>query len=180
MAVVVRPAAAQEDWGAVSRIYEESWKFAYRGIVPDSYLDAIPAGRWVTAGAQPGRQHLVLADGPRLLGTCSVSPSRSELFPGYGELVSLYLLPCAMGKGFGRRLLAAGLALLARQGYREAFLWVLEENRRARAFYERAGLVQAGQRTSTRLGGATLWETAYRCGLPHGVKGERDGGKENV
>ena len=31
---------------AVSRIYEESWKFAYKGIVPQAYLDSIPAGRW--------------------------------------------------------------------------------------------------------------------------------------
>lgn len=30
----------------VSRIYEESWKFAYQGIVPQAYLDGIPAGLW--------------------------------------------------------------------------------------------------------------------------------------
>ena len=29
----------------VSRIYEESWKTAYRDIVPQAYLDGIPAGR---------------------------------------------------------------------------------------------------------------------------------------
>ena len=37
-----------DDRVAVSRIYEESWKFAYKGIVPQAYLDSIPAGRWGT------------------------------------------------------------------------------------------------------------------------------------
>ena len=30
-----------DDRVAVSRIYEESWKFAYKGIVPQAYLDSI-------------------------------------------------------------------------------------------------------------------------------------------
>ena len=38
---------------AVSRICEESWRYAYRGIVPQSYLDGIPAGLWA-AGLDQG------------------------------------------------------------------------------------------------------------------------------
>lgn len=30
----------------ISKIYEESWKYAYKGIIPQSYLDSIPKGKW--------------------------------------------------------------------------------------------------------------------------------------
>lgn len=30
----------------ISRVYEESWKFAYKGIIPQDYLDGIPKGQW--------------------------------------------------------------------------------------------------------------------------------------
>lgn len=49
--------------------------------------------------------------------------------------------PEYMGKGYGKQLLAAAVDGLAQLGYRDIFLWVLEENRRARKFYENAGFL---------------------------------------
>lgn len=40
----IRPLRETDSRLEVSRIYEESWKFAYQGIVPQRYLDGIPAG----------------------------------------------------------------------------------------------------------------------------------------
>lgn len=37
-----------DDRFAISHIYEESWKFAYKNIIPQSYLDNIPAGRFIS------------------------------------------------------------------------------------------------------------------------------------
>lgn len=34
-----------DDRNAISQIYEESWKYAYKGIIPQSYLNSIPKGR---------------------------------------------------------------------------------------------------------------------------------------
>ena len=44
----IRPLRETDSRLEVRRIYEESWKSAYRGIVPQAYLDGIPAGadRW--------------------------------------------------------------------------------------------------------------------------------------
>ena len=47
-------------------------------------------------------------------------------------------------------------------GYDEIFLWVLEENVRARAFYERFGFVADGGVTDTEIGGKMLREIRYR------------------
>ena len=42
----IRPVNAHDDPLAISDIYEQSWRYAYRGIVPQAYLDSIPHGRW--------------------------------------------------------------------------------------------------------------------------------------
>ena len=55
-----------------------------------------------------------------------------------GQLNALYVLPDAWGSGVGSGLHDAAIAKLAELGP-EARLWVLEENTRARGFYERRG-----------------------------------------
>jgi GNAT superfamily N-acetyltransferase len=56
-----------------------------------------------------------------------------------GWLERLYVHPDAWGSGVGGRLHDEGLAALRKMGSTVASLWVLTENVRARAFYERRG-----------------------------------------
>jgi hypothetical protein len=42
----IRYIASSDDRTAISRIYEESWKYSYRGIIPQELLDALPESRW--------------------------------------------------------------------------------------------------------------------------------------
>ncbi|WP_295762242.1 hypothetical protein [uncultured Oscillibacter sp.] len=58
----IRELRETDDRLAVSRICEESWRYAYRGIVPRSYLDGIPAGLWAADLDQGGRRSLVLEE----------------------------------------------------------------------------------------------------------------------
>ena len=46
-----------DDKKAISRIYEESWKTAYNGIIPQDYLESIPEGRWVNNLEKTGMEH---------------------------------------------------------------------------------------------------------------------------
>ena len=155
-----------DDRLAVSGIYEASWKYAYRDILPGEYLESIPAGRWVSGLDFSDRIHLVMLDGGRYIGAACCCASRFPEFDGWGEIVSLYLLPSYMGRGCGRPLLEAAVSALAAQGYRDAFLWVLEENRRARAFYERMGFQHSGVRRADVIGGKTVREAAYCRRIP--------------
>lgn len=157
----IRTLQKTDDRLAVSRIYEESWRSAYRGIVPQAYLDSIPAGQWAPALDRPGWVTLVMAEGTRLIGTSSLCPSRWPECPGFGEIVSLYLLPEYMGRGCGRALLAAAVRELERQGFRDILLWVLEENFRARAFYEKNGFRPGGVSMESEVGGKRLRELLY-------------------
>lgn len=157
----IRPLRKTDSRLEVSRIYEESWKSAYRGIVPQAYLDGIPAGLWAANLDRGDRRSIVLEEDGRLMGTACVSPSRWADWPDYGEIVALYLLPDRMGWGYGGPLLEAAVRELAEQGFRDVLLWVLEENRRARRFYERHGFRPAGASMEYGIGGKALREALY-------------------
>ena len=66
-----------DDLFAVSRVYEESWREAYRGLLPQTYLDGIPAGKWVLYLEQSGQESLLLLDGEKIVGTASCCASCS-------------------------------------------------------------------------------------------------------
>lgn len=146
-----------DDRLSVSRVYEESWKYAYRGILPQAYLDSLPAGRWAETADCP----LLLLDGEEIAGVSSCCASRFPAWPDWGEVVSLYLLPSRMGRGFGAALLRAAEARLESMGFRQYFLWVLEENARARRFYERNGWICSGEALEDVIGGRAVREVRY-------------------
>ncbi len=158
----IRSLRQTDDRARVSRIYEQSWKYAYRGIIPQAYLDAIAPGRWAARLDQPGRSTLVMLDGGAMVGTCSYGGSRFPEFAGFGEIVSIYLLPEYMGRGYGGLLLQAAVERLGQAGFACLFLWVLEENRRARRFYEKAGFVPTEHVLKTNIGGKPLREIQYQ------------------
>lgn len=147
---------------AISHIYEESWKYAYKGIIPQSYLDSIPQGCWASRVDQNGIWSLVLIEDDTMIGTSSCCRSRWAEFEGWGEIISIYLLPQYMGKGYGGHLLNAAVEELKKQGYRDIFLWVLEENIRARRFYEKHGFGFSGYSKKDNMGGKELAEMQYR------------------
>ncbi len=151
----IRHIEKSDDRFAISRIYEESWKFAYKDIVPQDYLDSIPAGRWAPCLDQEGVHSLVVieddigkspVESRLFVGTSAYSRSRSAEFENFGEIISLYLLPQYIGKGYGKLLLDAVVGELAELGFRDIFLWALEDNQRARKFYERNGFTLTGYR----------------------------------
>jgi GNAT superfamily N-acetyltransferase len=97
----IRKLCKGDDLFSVSRVYEESWRAAYRGSLPQGYLDSLPTGKWVPYLEQAGRESLLLLDGEIIVGTASCCASRFPELPGWGEIVSIYLLPEYWGKGYG-------------------------------------------------------------------------------
>ena len=146
---------------AVSHIYEASWKHAYKGIIPQAYLDSIPEGRWCKAIDNPDWHTLVMLDDGKMIGTSSYCASRFDNMKGYGEIISIYLLPEYCGKGFGKQLLQEAMSGLKQMGYQDIFLWVLEENLSARRFYEKFGFAESGAYLEDNIGGKQLREMQY-------------------
>ena len=161
MTVYIRKIRPEDDRMAISEIYEQSWKYAYKEILPQSYLHEIPRGYWASVIDSPGWNTLILLDQEKMIGTCSFCQSRFPQYKGCGEIISLYLLPAYMGKGYGRELLEAAISELAGQGYPEIFLWVLEQNYRARRFYEKFGFVKTEDVIEDEIGGRRVREIRY-------------------
>ncbi|MDR0342291.1 MAG: GNAT family N-acetyltransferase [Nocardiopsaceae bacterium] len=170
----IRP-ARDDDAAQLGVVHVLSWQAAYRGLLPQDFLDGLdPARRaryWERALGEAADQRygLLVADaGDRLAGFAHFCPSRDEdADPARtGELSSIYLLPESWGRGVGRQLMAAALAGLARAGYGQATLWVLDSNDRARRFYRVAGWAVDGAVKEEEGPGFTLTEVRYRRPLP--------------
>ena len=157
----IRHIKKSDDRLAISTIYEQSWKYAYKDIIPQSYLDSIPEGRWAANLDKEGLNTVVIIEDGRFNGTSSYCKSRFSDFPDFGEIVSIYLLPQYMGKGYGKLLLDAVIKELVLLGFDDIFLWVLEENHRAKKFYEKAGFTASGHYLDDNIGGKDLREMQY-------------------
>ena len=150
-----------DDLRQVSRIYAQSWKSAYRGIVPQDYLDALPEDRWVKPLSRDVDCLWLAFNGTLPVGAATFGPARDKAMAGWGELVSIYLLPEYQGKGIGTALFQKAVHSLQNCGYTNLYLWVLEENHNARRFYEKMGWKPNGDRLSTLIGGKELTEIRY-------------------
>ena len=78
-----------------------------------------------------------------------------------GELWMLNADPAAFGTGAGPAVHRAALARLAAAGHRQAVLWVVRDNPRARRFYEREGWHADGREIVADMGGAEVTELRY-------------------
>jgi ribosomal protein S18 acetylase RimI-like enzyme len=165
--IVCRP-ATPADLTDIATIRIRSWQEAYRGSVPQGYLDSLDVA------AEVARREGIPLDGQsvaelngKVVGWVSVGPYRAdedERVPGpsCGEVAAIYALPEVWGLGVGRTLMAYGMGELRRRGLSPVLLWVLVANERARRFYERAGFHSDGTVVDFEVGGATLPEMRYR------------------
>ncbi len=156
-------AARAADAETIERIRIRGWQRAYRHIFDPDELDRIapnPA-RFEHELERPpaGRATFVVELDGRVVGFAVVGPSRDEL--ELGELYAIYVDPDSWSLGAGRELIGHAEERLAEE-YGEAALWVLEENARARAFYERAGWEPDGARNVFRRPGFAAPEVRYR------------------
>ena len=163
--MIVRVAKA-DDAEAIARVHVETWRGAYRGAFPDEVLESLEveprAERWRrTIERGPARVFVCERDGG-VVGFVSVGPPDDAAEAPAGELYAIYVEPPAWDSGAGRELMIRALDELREAGYDEAILWVLEQNPRARRFYERGGWVHDGGRKLFDAGDAALPVVRYR------------------
>jgi GNAT superfamily N-acetyltransferase len=155
------------DAEALARLHVESWRSAYRGILPDAFLDgSLEENRlqlWRQRAALPSDQRpLVLT--ARL---DAVLVGFACVFPGadgrWGALLdNLHVLPELRGQRIGARL----FEMARRRPYAAGangrlYLWVLEANAGARRFYERHGGVPADRIIADVATGIKAAEVRY-------------------
>ncbi|MFD7446014.1 GNAT family N-acetyltransferase [Streptomyces sp. NPDC059909] len=150
-----------DDASAVAGVYVRSWHAAFAGLVPQRYLDAMDPSReesgWKTRIAEtqwPTSGVLVAETEAGIIGFAGFSPSQET--PAIAEIGTLYTMPEVWGTGIGKQLMLATLTTLGQADYAQATLWVLEDNERARRFYEAAGWHADGAAVEDTTGGAAV------------------------
>lgn len=136
--------ATADDAAAIAELHADSWRRHYRGAYLDSYLDGdVVADRraeWTgrLARATPD-SHTVVAelDGA----VAGFAHTVLDADPAWGALLdNLHVRHDLKRRGVGARLLAETARAMVRRGSRTGlYLWVLEQNTAAQAFYRTHG-----------------------------------------
>lgn len=155
------------DAAGIADVHTRAWQWAYRGLMPEAYLDGLEPGpraaMWADAIAA-GRAPLVAVGEHDVLGFAAAMSSRDEDADATtGEVGAIYLDPAVVGQGVGAALWRGVLAQLAAAGHRRVTVWVLDSNERGRTFYERMGLTPDGAEKADAVRGFPIREVRY-CG----------------
>ena len=158
--------AKRNDAPDIAKVYVDSWRESYAGLIPDWVLLGMSYRRltraWDRAIRTSGRKEAILvAEDPDfgIVGLGSCGPSRDRMLPYFGEVYTLYVHPNHVGQGNGSTLLSNLFDSLDERGNSSAVVWAMAENPH-RQFYKQQG----GGIVATRKGrqwGVPIQEVAY-------------------
>jgi ribosomal protein S18 acetylase RimI-like enzyme len=163
--------ATPEDAAAIARIQVRGSEWAYRELLPSWPLPteeriAQRTHAWLSQLAPESERHSFVAESrDEPIGFVTCGPTEDATRMSSGEIFAIYLEPHVVGSGVGCALFAHAVASLAARGFADAVLWVLEDNARARRFYERAGWTADGARKAYERGGPLCHEIRYHTRL---------------
>ena len=159
--------ARLEDAAAIAAVHVRTWQAAYEHVFGAERLAGLDlaaregfARRF--AGDPEYDGFVAEGDDGRILGFVATGPAEDEA--EHREVYAIYVLPEAWGSSAGPGLLEAATQAMRARGATDAILWVLEDNPRARRFYEREGWVADGSAESEYLG-LTVPLARYRLTL---------------
>lgn len=140
---IARPTV--DDLEEMGRVHVQVWREAYAGLLPADYLAGLdptfgPA-RWRERfGRSPEVTWWLARDDDGIVGMTTSGPARDADAPVAFELYAINVLRRAHGTGLADALMEHAV------GDRAAYLWVLDGNARAIAFYRRHGFTDEGGR----------------------------------
>jgi ribosomal protein S18 acetylase RimI-like enzyme len=158
--------ARLEDAAAIAAVHVRTWQAAYEHVFGAERLAGVDlaareglARRFAT---DENHDAFVAEDDGRIVGFVATGPPEEE--GEERELYAIYVLPEAWGTAAGSGLMQAAVESMRGRGAADAILWVLEDNPRARRFYEREGWYADGSAESEYLG-LTVPLARYRLTL---------------
>jgi GNAT superfamily N-acetyltransferase len=165
-AITFRPATLA-DSQRIASLHTTSWRDAYRGILPASYLEGPIVDErvthWQSLLSSPGanRRYVLLAEAEGTLIAFACVLLDEE--PRWGAcLDNLHVLPELRNQGLGRQLFSgAAQWVMSNEPGWPIHLWVFEANGEARRFYDALGGEVVEHRLKRALGGADIPSLRY-------------------
>lgn len=156
-----------EDAKDVALIHTQAWQSAYKGIVPQKFLDEIDLKKRQDNWAKgiendPTLIRLVATnDYGKVLGFVCGLNNRDKNPNISGELWAIYVNPNSTSNGIGQTLFKGFVEKLVSRDIFSMNVWVLEENIQARQFYEKMGGTLSTHKKNIEIGGKELVEVSY-------------------
>ena len=162
--------AEMADIDSLARLQVDTWRVAYKDILPTQYLNALS----VFQKTESWRRCLGNSDMMTHVGVCSDTIAgfvRAE-FPvthkadcAVCELNAMYVHPNFWAQGIGKQLMNAVLNEAQNKRFKKIFLWVFEENVRGRTFYQRRGFYYANETQTKQYGDKVAKQIKYERAL---------------
>ncbi len=146
--------AHQGDEKIFAYIQTESWKQAFKDIIPEDVmtkhtdLSGVEAMYTRVVSNPDIYLKLQIVDGkPHCISAWGANRENSNSTSA--ELICIHSLPDKRRQGLGTIMMESALNDIENAGYSEVVLWCFEENTVARKFYEKIGFVCTGKTKNT-------------------------------
>ncbi len=158
--------AVKSDAEQIAALHAQSWRRAYRGMMPDEFLDGPVVAERIAVWRERLREEradrkvcLAVSDS-RLVGFVCVYGSEDAVWGSYID--NLHVTSDLHRSGIGTSLMRHAAAWLC-ENYADlgVYLWVMEANGVARRFYERLGARNAGTVMKVDPGGGSAPNCRY-------------------
>jgi ribosomal protein S18 acetylase RimI-like enzyme len=168
VAIIIREATIA-DVEAIAQVHVDSWRVAYSELIPAEIVQRwsleqrVRQWRTIIGDAAASSRVQVGLLNDEVIGFVSAGVSDQPEAGDLAQVFALYVTPRHWRVGAGRQLLAAATEQLRTARFAQAILWVLQDNARARSFYDQAGWQLDG--VSQTLGATDIVEVRYRLRL---------------
>ena len=149
MKIIIKTMETPEEIEGKSIVHWHTWREAYDDLLPAEFQETMTLDRCRFFSQKYPENTLIAMDGKKVVGFISYGNFRDETIQA-GEIIALYVLKDYYGKGVSKQLMHA--AFVALDQFSEIYLWVLKENKRAIAFYQKMGFTFDGQEKILELG----------------------------
>ena len=149
MKIIIKTMETPEEIEGKSLVHWQTWREAYDDLLPADFQETMTLEKCRFFSQKYPENTLIAMDGKKVVGFISYGNFRDEAIQA-GEIIALYVLKDYYGKGVSKQLMHA--AFVALDQFSEIYLWVLKDNKRAIAFYQKMGFTFDGQEKILKLG----------------------------
>ena len=149
MKIIIKTMETPEEIEGKSLVHWQTWREAYDDLLPADFQETMTLEKCRFFSQKYPENTLIAMDGKKVVGFISYGNFRDEAIQA-GEIIALYVLKDYYGKGVSKQLMHA--AFVALDQFSEIYLWVLKDNKRAIAFYQKMGFTFDDQEQILKLG----------------------------
>ena len=149
MKIIIKTMETPEEIEGKSLVHWQTWREAYDNLLPAEYQETMTLERCRFFSQKYPENTLIAMDRKKVIGFISYGNFRDEAIQAV-EIIALYVLKDYYGKGVSEQLMHA--AFVALDQFSEIYLWVLKDNKRAIAFYQKMGFTFDDQEQILKLG----------------------------